>query len=148
MEHSDFDKLVKVQLGYWQNVLKVADWDIKIDYWPHDALDGAVARMKFFRHQKTAIIALRVPEDIPPVERDWPEGEAIDYDMSLVHELLHLKCVDMECKTEWAEEQMVNHVTRTLVRLYREGHQVEEVPVETSHSPSGAIIGHSTGHYL
>jgi hypothetical protein len=148
VEHSDFDKLVKVQLSYWQGVLKLADWAISIDYWPHAAFDGNVSRVHWSRNQKTATIALRVPEDIPPVERDWPDHEAIDYDMSLVHELLHLKCVDMESKVEWAEEQMVNHVTRALVTLYREGHESEEVPSEAPNSPSVAIIGHSTGHYL
>lgn len=140
MEHLDFNKLVVGQLAYWQKLLKVEDWDIKVDYWPHDALDNAVAKMKFSRNQKTATIALRIPEDIPPVERDWPEDEAIDYDMSLVHELIHLKCVELESKVDWAEEQLSNHLTRALVGLYRHNQKPSETPVEGT--PPTAVIGH------
>jgi len=148
MDHSDFHKLVTGQLVYWQDLLKLRDWDIKVDYWPHDALENAVAKMKFSRNQKTATIALRVPEDIPPVERDWPDNEAVDYDMSLVHELIHLKCVELESKVEWAEEQLSNHLTRALVKLYRDGRNIEQVPVEGEPGQSAAIVGHHTGHYL
>lgn len=138
MEHSAFDSLVKTQLSFWQTKLRLTDWDIKIDYWPHEALNGSVSKVSWSRNQKTATIALRIPEDIPPVERDWPEGEAVDYDMSLVHELIHLKCVDMESKIDWAEEQLANHVTRALVGLYRENNPTAET-IE---------IPKPTGHYL
>lgn len=147
MEHSAFNELVLKQLKYWQDILKVNDWDIKIDYWPHDALENSVAKMKFSRNQKTATIALRIPEDIPPVERDWPDNEAVDYDMSIVHELIHLKCVELESKVEWAEEQLSNHVTRALVKLYRQNHQIEDIPVDPGATPT-IIVGNSTGHYL
>src|SRR4051812_16888798 len=101
--------------------------------------------MKFSRNQKTATIALRIPEDIPPVERDWPENEAVDYDMSLVHELIHLKCVELESKVDWAEEQLSNHLTRALVQLYRNGHETS--PPEPGTTPV-AVIGRSVGHYI
>lgn len=145
MEHLDFSKLIDTQLKYWQGILKVNDWDIKVDYWPHDALDGSVAKMKFSRNQKTATIALRIPEDIPPVERDWPENEAVDYDMSLVHELIHLKCVELESKVDWAEEQLSNHLTRALVQLYRNGHETSTPEPGTT---PVAVIGQSVGHYI
>lgn len=138
MEHSVFDKLLKEQIRYWQEKLKLVDWTITLDYWPHKAFDGSVSKIQWSRNQKTATIAVRVPEDIPPVERDWPEGEAVDYDMTIVHELLHLKCVDMECKVEWAEEQLANHLTQALVGLYREHNPAK--PIE--------VTGAQTGHYI
>ena len=137
LSHSDFDSGIKVQLGYWQDLLKLNDWDIKIDYWPHEALgENTLAKVVWSRNHKTATVAIRIPSDIPPVERSCPEDEAADYDVTLVHELLHLKCVDMESKVEWAEEQLVNHVAKALVKLYRE---VIELPVQ-------GTVKH--GHYI
>lgn len=121
MEHSDFDEAIQTQLTFWKSVLCLNDWAIRIEYWPHEALGGSVSKVSWSRNQKSAIIALRLPEDLPPVERDWPEGEASDYDLSLVHELLHLHCVDMECKQDWAEEQLCNHIAKALVSFYRNG---------------------------
>lgn len=138
LSHSDFDSAIKVQLGLWQGLLKLNDWDIKIDYWPHDALgENTLAKILWSRDQKTATIAIRVPNDIPSVERNYPDDEAADYDVTLLHELLHLKCVDMECKVEWAEEQLVNHVSRALVKLYRENTKVETAGTPAEH-----------GHYI
>ena len=131
MEHSAFVELLEKQLKYWQELLRLQDWDIKVVFWSHDALDGAVCKIKYSRNQKTATLAMRVPEDIPPIERDWPEGEALDYDNSIVHELLHLKCVEMESKVDWAEEQLTNHLSRALVKLYHEGHPVTNIDVDT-----------------
>lgn len=142
MEHADFDALVKIQLKFWQGILRLSDWDITIDYWPHAALDGDVARVNYSVNQMTATIALRIPEDLGPVERDWPEEEAADYDFTLLHELLHLKCVNMKCEVEWAEEQLANHVAKALVKLYRESHAVAES------TDKGPVIGPHAGHYL
>jgi len=141
LEHSDFDKSVNEQLKYWQGLLKLSDWDIKVDYWPHEALGSdTLAKVLWSRNQKTATLALRVPADIPAVERGYSEGEAIDYDITILHELLHLKCVDLESKVEWAEEQLVNHVAKALVQLYREANPSETIvegPQPTKH-----------GHYI
>ena len=148
MEHQEFDKLIKTQLSLWKDILKLNDWDVKIDYWPHAALGDSVSRVQWSRNQQTATIALRIPEDVPPVERDWPENEAADYDISLVHELLHLKCMPMESKVDWAEEQLANHLSRAMVKLYREGHVAltgmvgTEVIKETSTKDNASLSGH------
>jgi len=134
---SDFNNALDCQLQYWQKLLKLQDWEIKTVIWPHDALDGHVSRITWSRNQKTATLVVRHPNDIPPVERDWPENEALDYDISILHELLHLKCVEMESKVEWAEEQVVNHVSRAMVKLYREVHPTKEIPEK-----------HQVGHYV
>lgn len=148
MAHSDFVKLLGDQLAFWQKTLKLQDWDIKISFWPHAALNGEVCHITWLRDQKTASLAMRMPEDIPPIERDWPEGEAADYDISLVHELLHLKCVDLESEVEWAEEQLANHLSRALVSLYRNGHPATAIEEVEETEPSKGIEPTLGGHYL
>jgi hypothetical protein len=144
MEHEDFRKLLQEQLVYWQKLLRLSDWDIKIDFWPHAALEDAVGKVIWSRFQKTATMAFRIPEDIPPVERDFPENEAADYDLTIVHELMHLKCINMESKVEWAEEQLANHMARALVSLYR-----EHIPKSARETvSSGPVLGQAHGHYL
>ncbi len=125
MEPLDFQQLVSERLEYWQESLALRDWAIKVEYWPHLSFDGAVSKIHYSRNQKFATIALRMPEDISPCEREWPEGEAADYDLSIVHELLHLKCVDMECRVDWAEEQLCNHLAKALVSAHRLGRTSE-----------------------
>jgi hypothetical protein len=148
VEHLEFDKLIKTQLSFWQGILKLNDWDIKIDYWPHSAFENSVSKVHWSRNQQTATIALRIPEDLPPVERDWPENEAADYDISLLHELLHLKCMPLESKVDWAEEQLANHLSRAMVKLYREGHvPFTGMSGENDTKDRGPIIG-QVGHYL
>ena len=144
MEHEEFRTLLQAQLTYWQGLLRLQDWRITIDFWPHTALDGDVAKLQWSRNQKTALLAFRIPEDLPPIERDWPEGEANDYDLTIVHELLHLKCSDMESTVEWAEEQVANHVAHAMVSLYRDGKTM--TPTETV-SPA-PVLGQAHGHYL
>jgi len=131
-----FEEQIQIQLTYWQRILRMQDWVITVEIWPHNALDGAVAHITTDRNQKAAVIALRHPNDIMAVEKGWPENEAADYDLSIVHELLHLKCVDLETdeQVEWAEEQLCNHVSKALVSLYR---GKEESPASVNH-----------GHYL
>jgi hypothetical protein len=142
--HSDFEVQVSQQVTFWQQTLRLQDWTLDTQFWPHDALDGDIGRSIISRNQKSAIIALRYPEDLPPIERDCPGQEACDYDMTIVHELLHIMFVDMECKHEWAEEQSCNLLSRALVNLYRGNGQLQ---VPHPSPPVGDDFGHP-GHYL
>lgn len=139
--HADLLATLEAQVVYWQQELGLRDWLITLEFWPHDALDDAVARTKWHRNSKHAKIALRYPEDLAAVEKSWPQDEAGDYDISLVHELLHLKCVDLESQVSWAEEQLCNHLSRALVRAYRKTQGGAGSPVLEAARPAA-------GHYL
>jgi hypothetical protein len=147
LSRSDFEHQVKGQVSFWQQALRLQDWIVTIQYWPHDALENDVSRLVVSRNQKSAILVLRYPEDIAPVEKDWPPDEARDYDMSIVHELLHLMYVDMESPIEWAEEQSCNTLSRLLVNMYRIGQP--QVPHPSP--PAGDEVAHKAahpGHYM
>lgn len=146
----DFDQAVRTQVAFWQRILRLNDWAIKVTYWPHEALGDSVASVKWNRNNQSATLVLRVPDDVAAVEKQWPEGEAQDYDLSIVHELIHLKCIPMEGEHEWAEEQLCNHMAHALVRLYRGCHQQDPpTPPLVGNPPSQAGgSGSIHGHYL
>jgi hypothetical protein len=142
---SDFDRSVKVQVKYWQQLLRLTDWKLDVTYWPHHAMESAVAKLKWNRNAQSATIVLRIPEDLDPVIRDWAPGEAEDYDQSILHELLHLKCLPMEGEVDWAEEQLCNHLAAALVQLYRRDPQAgPPTPPLSVQAPATS----GGGHYL
>lgn len=142
---SDFNDLVKGQVKYWQNLLRLNDWKIDVAYWPHHAMEKAVAKLQWNRNAQSATIILRTPEDLEPVARDWAPGEAEDYDQSILHELIHLKCLPMEGEIEWAEEQLCNHLAAALTQLYRNGPQTgPPTPPLSGEAPATS----GSGHYL
>lgn len=145
--HSAFEAQANEQLRFWQSVLRLQDWIIELQFWPHEALGTEVSRVLYSRNQKTAIIALRYPEDLGPVEKDWLPGEAGDYDMSIVHELLHVLFTDMESKQNIAEEQSCNILSRAIVNLYRGNQQQVPHPSPPAGDGRDASYGHP-GHYL
>lgn len=116
---SALSKHVEDTLVFWQKALRLQDWTILVEWWPHRALDGAVSQIEISRNQQSATLALRFPEDMGAVEKEWPPDEAGDYEMSIVHELIHIKLNAMESEVEWAEEQVCNHLTTALVGLAR-----------------------------
>lgn len=146
-DHLAFANQCEQQLRMWQQALRLQDWIITLQFWPHEALGDSVARTNISKFQKSAVIALRYPHDLGPVERDWPAEEAGDYDMSLVHELLHILLHDMDSSVEWAEEQVCNIVSRAIVHMYRNGQPQGPPPSP----PAGGDVVHKTahpGHYL
>jgi hypothetical protein len=150
VEHSDFEELIKGQVSHWQRILRLMDWQVQVQYWPHEALDDAVSKIRFSRNQKYATLALRRPEQLSACEHEWPEGEANDYDMSIVHELLHLKCLEMESKVDWAEEQLCNHLASAIVSTYRDGQATRgSLNLEAARPlPEGDLETKSQGGYL
>lgn len=134
------------QLDFWQKLLRLQDWQVKLEFWPHHALETSVAKTIWNGGNKSATIALRFPHEMGAVEHEWPAGEAGDYDLSLVHELLHLMFFPMECKLTMAEEQACNLIASALVQLYRVHPQGPPTL-----SPCGGEEAHkasSPGHYM
>jgi len=146
LDCEQFEQSCRTQIASWQEVLRLQDWKIELEFWPHKALDQSVAKIRSNYNNKSALLILRYPEELAPIKHDWPEGEVDDYDLSIVHELLHLMLRPMECELEWAEEQACNLIAASLVRLYRAHPQGPPTP-----SPCGDETAHkavSSGHYL
>lgn len=146
MEQDQFEQSCREQVGFWQRILRVQDWKLDLEFWPHRALEESVAKTTMNLNNKSAIIILRNPEDISAVAHDWPAGEAADYDLSIVHELLHLHLRPLMSDDLVAEEQACNLIAAALVQLYRA--QPQGPPTL---SPCGSDDAHkasSHGHYL
>lgn len=145
-EHEVFKQTCISQISYWQKVLRLQDWKIEIEFWPHNALGNDVAKAHMNANNKSAVLALRYPDDIPAVEHEWPVGEAGDYDLSIVHELLHLMFYPMRSQCEVSEEQSCNLIASALVQLYRA--QPQGLPTLSTCGGEDAHKASSPGHYM
>jgi len=146
LDQGAFETACRDQVIAWQKILRLQDWKIEVEFWPHKALGASVAKTESNLNNKSALIVLRYPDDLAAVEHDWPAGEAGDYDLSIVHELLHLMMRPMDCQLLWAEEQACNLLASAFVSLYRAHPQGPPTL-----SPCGREEAHkasSHGHYL
>ena len=143
---TDFTAACEAQVAFWQKILRLQDWQIDIEFWPHHALETSVAKTIWNACNKSATIALRYPHQLGAVEHEWPAGEAGNYDLSIVHELLHLMYVPMECKILVAEEQACNLVASALVQLYQAHPQ--GLPTLSTCGGEEAHKASSPGHYM
>lgn len=139
-----FEDACQTQVAFWQKVLRLQDWRIDIEFWPHHALDSSIAKTIWNANNKSATIALRLPYQIAAVEHEWPEGEAGNYDLSIIHELLHLMFQPMECKIQIAEEQSCSLIASALVELY----QAQPQSSQLSGCDGVSDKDTSSGHYL
>jgi hypothetical protein len=146
MGSEQFETSCREQVAYWQRVLRVQDWKVEIEFWPHKALEDSVAKTLMNVNNKSAVLILRYPEQLSAVEHDWPAGEAADYDLSIVHELLHLHLRPLDSTQLVAEEQACNLIALALIQVYRA--QPQGPPTL---SPCGSEEAHkasSPGHYM
>jgi len=144
--HEQFSAACAEQIAYWQQVLRLQDWRIALEFWPHHALETSVAKTIWNVSNKSATIALRYPHQMGAVEQEWPAGEAGDYDLSIVHELLHLMFQPMHSQCQESEEQACNLVASALVQLNRAHPQ--GLPTLSTCGSEEAHKVSSPGHYM
>lgn len=131
-----FEQELRAQLTYWQRVLYLQDWtiDIRVVRQWEMGDQHTLASCEWFIQRKDAIVRILHPNDLPGVSHRFLNGEECDYDISLVHELLHLHFAPFHKEQdEVAHEQAINSISRALVKVWREPH------TETSciHIPTG-----------
>ena len=112
---SQIDELCK----RWQEILKLNDWDVRVNLGRPDELSEPDREGEVFINiaKGEALIYLLDPD----IQYDFP----FPYDMEkvLVHELLHLSCATFEPEDDplrhdlW--ERMVEQTAKTLVELQR-----------------------------
>lgn len=144
--HEEFKQSCETQVAFWQKPLRLQDWLITIEFWPHNALGSDVAKVQMNANNKSAVLALRYPDEISAVAHEWPVGEAGDYDLSIVHELLHLMFQSMQSQCEVGEEQSCNLIASALVQLYRA--QPQGLPTLSTCGGEDAHKASSPGHYM
>ena len=101
-------------LAYWQEALRIQDWDVHYDIVPVHVLDDAFADITFIATKRAAYLRMVNPEH-----------RSHDWEVSLVHELLHIHFAPFKTKAgsvqELAEEQAIHSISTALVVLRREG---------------------------
>ena len=130
------------RLAYWQQVLRLVDWDIElIRVNARDIEEAAWGRTRISEEFHEAEI--RIIHDTEAVRNTQDFGMAFDPDHTLVHELLHLVLdywkVPNSCMEFDAKEAVLNRLASALVRLDRRGgtDATEQGRIE-EHSRNGA----------
>lgn len=117
-----FEEQARVQLQYWQQLLRLQDWNIELRIVRQHELDDheTLAECEYYLERRDAIIRIIPPEDLDRFEASYLDNEARDYDITLVHELLHLHFAEFDSPlAELAHEQVINTLSRAFVKLYR-----------------------------
>ena len=133
-----FENDIRKQAAYWQKLLHLQDWNLDVRVSRQWEMDDAstLAQCSWYIHRKDAVIRVLHPSDLPGIGSKFIKGEENDYDISLVHELLHLHFAPItrlhkEESYEIYEEQAINAISRAFVELYR--NQPVPIPPATAH---------------
>ena len=119
-------EVLQRQCEYWQGVLGLQDWHIHVYPVPanHPKLNDGIGSCEYFQHRRDAIIRVMRPADLPGSSHSFLCGEEGDYDLTLVHEMLHIHFAPFaesdQTPTGVAQEQAVNAISKGIVGLYRE----------------------------
>ena len=118
----DFEAAVKKQLKYWQQVLRLQDWNIELRIVRQHELGDpdALAECEYYLERKDAFIRIVPPIDLDKFDSSYLEEEARDYDVTIIHELLHLHfALFDDPQYECAHEQVINTLSRAFAKIYR-----------------------------
>ena len=125
----------------WQVRLGLQDWIIEVKTGRAKDIDPdgtAFATNTHSLSEKFSSIKVVDPIDLCTMEHSLPEGEARDYDMHLVHELIHLHFAPFQVPDDdhrhVYQEQAINMLSRSFVKAYRANGQLA--------TPATATVGH------
>ena len=92
MDDDTLEAKLKEQVVYWQKVLYLQDWTVELRVcrlWEMSD-SNTLAECHWFLQRKDAIIKVIHQNDLGSMTNRFIAGEEADYDVSIVHELLHL----------------------------------------------------------
>ena len=142
-DEDSFEKELRVQLAYWQKVLYLQDWTVDLRVVRQWEMDDpkTLAQCHWFLERKDAIIQVLNPTDLAGIADKFIKGEECDYDISLVHELLHLHFAPFYREgDEISHEQAINAISRGMVKVWRD--------IGSNKSVEMKPTPHVGGHYL
>lgn len=110
------------RVHYWQEILGLRDWNVGLSLARRGGIEGgedALASTNVYPHGRDAIITIVHPMDLPLFK--GLTAYDYNYDITLVHELLHLHFQPFQAVAgtyEYtAQEQAIEAVSRALVKL-------------------------------
>ncbi len=148
VSEDDVQALLQKECELWQQKLRLQDWNVEVRLCRLNQLpEDSIACIQHYTERKDAVLKVLSPMDIPLVKDEFLGTEAANYDLSLVHELLHLHLIPLSDYSNesrrMAEEQIVNTLSRTIVHAY------EQIPKPETQLLSKTLeTTLSTGHYL
>ncbi len=110
---ADFDPTERTE--HWQRQLRLQDWDVRTSVVRYHDMGVALGRCRSKVHGRDAIIEITCRADL---HSDASEEDR-DLEVTLVHELLHLKFPPVSRHQSEALEQAIEATARALVRLDR-----------------------------
>lgn len=150
----DLDKveeMLQAECLLWQQRLRLQDWNVQVKLCRLNEISGgdALANITHYEERKDAVMRLLAPMDIPLVKEEFLGCEASNYDLSIVHELLHLHLIPLSDYNNpakrVAEEQAINAISRCLVEAITTK-QPETPLIKPVEVPTPDTL--SSGHYL
>lgn len=145
LNEEELEKILRVRCRYWQKKLRLQDWNVEVTLKRHYEMahPDCVGCTQIFDEEKDAKIELLSPLDIAGVAGSFINHEELNYDITLVHELLHLHfspfVEDDTTPKGVAQEQAINAISKALVKAYLKDKDTEQ----PKHTPK-----HGHGHYL
>lgn len=131
--------ILKCRCVVWQVLLALQDWTIHAQLVRQSALgDGVHGNCQPHHCKRQAVISLLDPRDVDGqgfVEPDW------DWELTLVHELLHLHIHDLfpqgwpgdRSEAGKAAERAIDHLAHALIMLSRAGTAAVRTRVSPRH---------------
>lgn len=141
----DFERLLQAETLMWQKKLYLQDWTVQVKLCRLNEMPDrdCVGAITCYSERKDAILQLLAPIDIPLLAHDYLHEEVMNFDLTIVHELLHLHVNPFQRPADTAEgvaqEQMINALSRAFIAAH-------SAPVKTAMLPP--TISSRAGHYL
>lgn len=119
----DLKAALQESIRYWQSILRLQDWNVilimrrRADM----SIQNAIGASTYSESHKDEIMELVAPEDLHSFHERF-HGEELDYEITLVHELLHLHFASFmsdDDKVSTYQELAINTLARSLVALDR-----------------------------
>lgn len=125
LDYLNLLQLLKDRCKVWQEKLRLQDWNVTLELRrKHEMADpNSIGCIRIFEEGKDAKIHLLSPVDLVTVEECFIDHEELNYDITLVHELLHLHfhpfAEDDATQKGIAQEQAINILSRSIVSAYQ-----------------------------
>ena len=142
MDEDNFALELHKQLVFWQEALFLRDWTVElriVRQWEMGD-SGTLAQCEWYLQRRDAIIKVLHPDDLPGIQHRFLNSEECDYDISIVHELLHLHFAPFHStEDETSHEQAINAISRGMVKVWRAETTSPPTIIEKPHGKHGYL---------
>ena len=119
--------VARAYVAEWQEILHLRDWDVRVVIKRHNQLGDDLGRVWISNSKRDAVIDLLHPDDYAGRELVCANPVVFDWELTLVHELLHIHFCDIlsgdwDCEKSLehrAAERMIDALANALIGLRR-----------------------------